>query len=190
MFKISGPGVYRRRNGEVIEIAKFSKSELFSVWLKKGSEFITCRESMQFYDSFCDNGRCDALFCTPFDLVELVKLVSPTPPNPDHWAEVETAQQNFAAAFSDVPAAGTMETSSDRLGPRLRYRTELLVNDSVPIAEAIQFVIQKCGIPAVTEALILSRNQKEAFHKLFAEAVGQTVKRGIHSNAEVTVTFL
>lgn len=191
MFKISGPGVYRRRNGEVIEIVKFSPSDLHSpVWLKKGSEFITSRESMQFYDSFCDSGRCDAQFRTPFDLVELVKLVSPTPPNSDHWAEVETAQQNFAAAFSDVPTAGTMETSSDRLGPRLRYRSEVLVNDSVSIAEAIQFVIQKCGIPAVVDALILNRNQKEAFQNLFAEAVNQTVKRGIHSNAEVTVTFL
>lgn len=187
MFTISGPGVYRRWNGEVVEIVAVGNTHGAPLWIKKGVEYTVDRRRMEFFDSFLDNGQVECYRSSAFDLVELIKLVS-TPV--DHWAEVETAQQNFAAAFSDVPAAGTMETSSDLLGPRLRYRTELLVNDSVPIAEAIQFVIQKCGIPAVTEALILSKNQKEAFQKLFAEAINQTVKRGIHSNAEVTVTFL
>lgn len=186
MFKIEGPGVYRRRNGEVIEITyPNSMSAVDSgLWVRVGCRICDDRASMEFFDSFVTNGRCDSFSPTPFDIVECIKIVSTPSP------EVATAEQNFAAAFSDVPAAGTMETSSDRLGPRLRYRTELLVNDSVPIAEAIQFVIQKCGIPAVTEALILSKNQKEAFQKLFAEAINQTVKRGIHSNAEVVVTFL
>jgi len=184
MFKISGPGVYRRRNGECVEIVTLNNTLGATLWIKKGSEYCGDRTRMAFFDSFLQNGQVDSFQPTPFDLVELVKIVSTPSP------EVATAEQNFAAAFSDVPAAGTMETSSDRLGPRLRYRSEVVVDDSISIAEAIQFVIQKCGIPAVVEALILSKNQKEAFQELFAEAVGQTVKRGIHSNAEVVVTFL
>lgn len=191
MFKILGPGVYRRHNGEVIEIVALGNTLGAPLWIKKGSEYCGNRRRMEFFDSFIKNGQVDSFQPTPFDLEECIKIVStPSAGHLHGCPDVATAEQNFAAAFSDVPAAGTMETSSDRLGPRLRYRSEVVVNDSVAIAEAIQFVIQKCGIPAVTEALILAKNQKEAFQKLFAEAVNQTVKRGIHSNAEVTVTFL
>ena len=186
MFKISGPGVYRRRNGEEIEIAKFSKSDIFSVWLKKGSEYTTLRELMEFYDSFLDNGRCDAQFCTPFDLVECVKIVSTPEANHTRGCPSPDASASLPPGYE----ANVIESKPDRLGPHLRYRGEILVNDSLKIEDAVQFVIQKCGIPAVTEALILSRNPKVAFLKLFGDAVSMTVKRGIHSNAEVKVTFL
>jgi len=119
-------------------------------------------------------------------MIECIKL--DCTPDSDHTHGCPSP--DASASLPPGYAANVIESQSDRLGPRLRYRGGILINDSIKIEDAVQFVIQKCGIPAVTDALILSNNPKAAFLKLFEEAVSQTIKRGIHSNAEVTVTFL
>lgn len=179
MFEISGPGVYRRRNGDEIEILCDGNDS----WVKKGSICTIDRTKMAYYDSFYKNGQVEMSDHTPFDLVECVKLISMPP-------DVATEDQNGGDAMSEVSPSGTVELAGERIGRRVAYKIVVNGLDDMSIEDAVQFAIQTCGIPAVVQALALDTCPKAGFQKLFADAMGQVVKRRICSAADVQVTFL
>jgi hypothetical protein len=184
MFRILGPGVYRRRNGEVIEIDRYREGVSVGgpIWIKKGSDYCGDRTQMAWLDSFVECGRVDAFQAGPFDLFECVKLVCT--PSFDHV-------HGCPASEADTTAPqGTVEIAGERIGKKLSFQIEVFGGNTMPIEEAVQFAIQTCGISAVVQALALDTCPKAAFQKLFAEAMAQTVKRRICSNADVVVTFL
>jgi hypothetical protein len=188
MFKILGPGVYRRRNGEVIEIERYREGVSVGgpIWIKKGSGYCGDRTQMAWLDSFVECGRVDAFQAGPFDLVECVKLVCP--PEADHMHGCPSP--DASASLPPGYEANVTESQPDRLEPQLSFRVVIVGEDSMELDEAVQFAIQTCGIPAVVQALALAPCPKTAFQKLFAEAMAQTVKRRICKTAEVVLTFV